>query len=57
MTLAAEALAVALIGGFPIWAFVAVKTADRLRHRHESPDQRALRVLREQAAEREWWSA
>lgn len=60
MTLVAEAFAVALVGAFPIWCFVGVRLADhvaaRREQRDETPDQRALRVLREQADERRWWA-
>ena len=45
----AEVLSVALIGLFPIWLMVAHDVVDRVRHRGEHPEQRALRRLAEQA--------
>lgn len=45
MRLAAEVVLTALVGGFPIVALAGVSLVDRIRYRHEHPEQRALRVL------------
>lgn len=52
MTLALEVVLTALVGAFPLWLLATGDVVDRIRHRHEHPEQRALRVM----ADRRWWS-